>query len=57
MITKDVVLVKLERLEAEVKKVGFHIRRNESDTAFSKIEDLLERIGDIKTLLNRESQN
>lgn len=48
---------KLENFEALVKKVGYHIRRNELDIAYDLIETLLEKIGDMQTLLNTESQD
>jgi len=37
--------------------VGYHIHRNEQSIAYSKIEELLEKIGDMRTLLNTESQD
>jgi hypothetical protein len=57
MRNKDVVQAKLERLEAEVKNIGFHIRRNEGDAAYTKVATVLEAIGDIRTLLNTETQD
>ena len=56
MRNKDVFVQKLERFEAEIKKVGYHIHRNESDTAYDKVAELLELVGDLRTLLNREEQ-
>lgn len=48
---------KLENLEALIKRVGYHIHRNERDIAYNLIEDLLEKLGDMQTLLNTESQD
>lgn len=48
---------KLENLEALIKKVGYHIHRNERDIAYNLIENLLEKLGDMQTLLNTESQD
>lgn len=48
---------KLENLEALIKKVGYHIHRNERDIAYNLIEILLEKLGDMQTLLNTESQD
>lgn len=48
---------KLENLEALIKRVGYHIHRNERDIAYNLIENLLEKIGDMQTLLNTESQD
>jgi hypothetical protein len=48
---------KLENLEALIKKVGYHIHRDERDIAYNLIEILLEKLGDMQTLLNTESQD
>lgn len=48
---------KLENFESLVKKVGYHIRRNELNTAYDLIETLLEKLSDMQTLLNTESQD
>lgn len=47
----------LERLEAKIKKVGYYIRRDDPETAFSGIEPILEDVSSIRTLLNREEQD
>ena len=57
MRNKELFVVKLERFEAEVKKMGYHIHRNELDVAYLKVEELLEKIGDMRTLLNTEHQD
>jgi len=57
MRNKDLFVVKLERFESEVKKMGYHIHKNERDEAYTKVEELLEKIGDLRTLLNTESQD
>lgn len=57
MRNKTLFESKLERFEAEVKKQGYHIRRGENDTAYDKVAELLEMIGDLRTLLNTESQD
>lgn len=54
---KEVVLIKLERLEAEMKNVGYHIHKNDRDEAYAKVGEILEAIGDIRTLLNSEQQD
>lgn len=48
---------KLENLEALIKRVGYHIHRDERDIAYNLIENLLEKLGDMQTLLNTESQD
>lgn len=57
MRNKDLFEQKLERFESEVKKQGYHIRRGEFDVAYEKVEELLERIQDLRTLLNTETQD
>jgi hypothetical protein len=57
MRNKQVVENRLQRLESEVKNVGYLIRTQNLDEAFNKIETILEHIGDIQTFLNGESQD
>lgn len=57
MRNKDVVQIKLERLEAEVKNIGYNIHKGDRDTAYAKVSEALEAIGDIRTLLNTEHQD
>jgi hypothetical protein len=57
MRNKDLFQQKLERFEAEVKKMGYHIHKGELDTAFDKVEELLTKISDMQTLLNTEHQD
>ena len=57
MRNKDLFVQKLERFEAEVKNMGYNIHRNELDIAYGLVEELLEKIGDLRTLLNTESQD
>ena len=57
MRNKNLFEQKLERFESEVKKMGYHIRRNELGEAYEKVEELLEKVGDLRTLLNTESQD
>lgn len=57
MRNKNLFEQKLERFESEVKKVGYHIHRNEQVEAYERIDELLEKIGDMRTLLNTESQD
>jgi hypothetical protein len=57
MRNKDLFQQKLERFEAEVKKMGYLIHKNEQDVAYDKVEELLEKISDMQTLLNTEHQD
>jgi len=57
MRNKDLFTQKLERFEAEVKNIGYHIHHNEQSEAYTKVEELLEKIGDLRTLLNTEHQD
>ncbi len=57
MRNKQLFEQKVERFEAEVKKMGYHIHKNELDIAYNLVEDLLEKLGDLRTLLNTEHQD
>ena len=57
MRNKELFEQKLERFEADVKSVGYNIHKNELDVAYSLVEVLLEKIGDLRTLLNTEHQD
>lgn len=57
MRNKDLFEQKLERFEAEVKNMGYNIHKHELDVAYSLVENLLEKIGDLRTLLNTEHQD
>jgi len=57
MRNKEVILIKLERLEAEVKNVGYYIHKGDRETSYEKVGEVLESIGDIRTLLNTEHQD
>jgi hypothetical protein len=57
MRNKEVVQNKLERLEAEIKLIGYNIRTANHELAFEKVGAVLEALGDIKTLLNTEHQD
>jgi len=57
MRNKQLFEQKLERFEAEVKKMGYHIHKNELDVAYNLVDELLEKIGDLRTLLNTEHQD
>jgi len=57
MRNKEVIENNIERIEAKVKKVGYHIKRNEVQEGFDLIEKILEITSNIQTLLNREVQD
>jgi hypothetical protein len=57
MRNKELFERKFETFESEVKLVGYHVRRNENDIAFEKVVEILEKIEDMRTLLNTESQD
>jgi len=57
MRNKNLFEQKLERFEAEVKKMGYHVHKNEQAAAYEKVELLLEKISDLRTLLNTEHQD
>jgi len=57
MKTKEAVQFKLERVEAKVKRIGYHIRLEEYKEAYEMVEKILEDTSDIQTYLNRETQD
>jgi hypothetical protein len=57
MRNKDLFVTKLEKFESEVKLVAYHFFRNEQDAGSTKVMELLERIQDMRTLLNTEQQD
>lgn len=57
MRNKEVIEKNIERIEAQIKKVGYHIKRNESQESFDLIAKILEITSNIQTLLNREVQD
>lgn len=57
MRNKQLFEQKLERFEAEVKRMGYFIHKRELDSAYVLVEELLEKIGDLRTLLNTEHQD
>ena len=57
MRNKTLLGLKLERLSAEIKKIGYYVNRNERDLAYENIAQILEKIEDMQTLLNTEHQD
>ena len=57
MRNKDLFEQKLERFESEVKKMGYYIHKNELNAAYELVENLLEKLADMRTLLNTEHQD
>jgi len=57
MRNKEIVENKLEKVNSEIKLIGYHIKRNELDEAFLKVTEVLEKTSDIQTLLNTETQD
>jgi hypothetical protein len=57
MRNQEVVLRKLERLEADLKKINFHINRNERQEAQVELKKVLENLSDITTLASKVQIN
>lgn len=57
MRNKELVVLKLERVEAQVKLIGYHIHRNELPQAYDLVAAVTEKIQDVFTLLNTEDQD
>lgn len=57
MRNKDLVGLKLEKIESELRKLNFYIGRLERDDSYKSIDNISTRISEIKTLLNTEQQD
>ena len=57
MRNKELFVRKLEKFESEIKLAAYHFHRNELQQGSDKVMELLERIGDMRTLLNTEEQD
>ena len=57
MRNKEVVENRLEKVNTEIKNVGYLIRTQNLEEAFDKIATILEHTGDIQTFLNGETQD
>ncbi len=57
MRNKELFERKLEKFESEVKLAAYHFTRNEMSMGSDKVMELLERISDMRTLLNTEEQD
>ncbi len=57
MRNQEVVLRKLERLEADLKKVNYFINRNERQEAQTELKRILENLSDITTLASKVQIN
>lgn len=57
MRNKVLVEKKLARMERYLKNISFNINRNEREEAQNTIKESLEKLSDIQTLLNTETQD
>jgi len=57
MRNKQSVERNLEKLELDLKKMGYYIHSRELDEAYSMVEKLLDTVSNIQTLLNRETND
>lgn len=57
MYTKQAVQNKLNQLHSLAKQVEYMIKRNEGQKAVDSLRDLTEKLEDIQTLINRETQS
>jgi hypothetical protein len=57
MRNKDLLEQKRERLESNLKLIGYHIHRNESDTAYELVAKTLDVLEEVRTLLGTETQD
>jgi len=57
MRNKDLVQVKLEKIEANLKSMNFHIGRNERELAYIELDKISDVLSQIQTLHNTETQD
>jgi len=57
MRNKDLISNKVSRIERYLKNIQFNINRNERNEATKTITEAIEKLGDIQTLLNTETQD
>lgn len=57
MRNKELFERKFDRFESEIKLVDYQVNRGENSNASEKLRELLERLDDLRTLLNTESQD
>jgi len=57
MRNKDLISNKVSRIERYLKNIQFNINRNERNEATKTITEAIEKLDDIQTLLNTETQD
>lgn len=57
MRNKYTVEQKLEKLELDIKKIGFYIHSRQMNEAYEMVEKLLETTSDLQTLINKEKND
>ena len=57
MRNKQLVSKKVDRIERYLKNIQFNINRNDRKEAGKTIQEALEKLDDIRTLLNTETQD
>jgi hypothetical protein len=57
MRNKSLIQQKVEKVESLLKLIGYSIRRAEYDNAYSNVEVTIEKLEEIRTLLNTEVQD
>lgn len=57
MRNKELIENKIQRIDSMVRLVGFHTHREEKQEAYKVLDDILEKIEEINTLLRTETQD
>jgi hypothetical protein len=57
MRNKDLVLLKLEKIDSSLRGLNFHIGRNERDNSYKELDKIKYICSQIVTLLNTETQD
>jgi len=57
MRNKDLISNKLERIESKLKVLNYHIGTNSREESYKSLDTITNILGEIKTLLNTETQD
>ena len=57
MRNKNLIINKLERIDSKLKVLNFHIGTNNRDESYNSLDIIKSTLGDIKVLLNTETQD
>ena len=57
MRNKTLVQNKMDKVESLLKLIGYSINRGEYEKGYKTVEDVIEKLEEVRTLLNTETQD